>query len=52
MAAADPNRVAIIDGQMTVLAVICAKTLSFFGHLAGSQIDFGRFAPMFRLNAA
>jgi len=34
------------------LSVICAKTLSFFGHLARSKIDFGRFDPMFPLNAA
>jgi hypothetical protein len=34
------------------LAVICAKTLSFFGHMIGCQIDFGHFDPMFRYNAA
>jgi hypothetical protein len=34
------------------LAVICAKTLSFFGYMSGGQIDFGHFDPMFRFNAA
>jgi hypothetical protein len=34
------------------LAVICAKTLSFFGFNTRSKIDFGDFDPMFRLNAA
>jgi hypothetical protein len=37
---------------MTGQPLICAKTLSFFGRLAGCQIDFGYFAPMFPLNAA
>jgi hypothetical protein len=37
---------------MTAPHVICAKTFSFFGALAGSQIDFGDLAPMFQLNAA
>jgi hypothetical protein len=37
---------------MTVLALICAKTLSFIVHLARSQIDFGGFDPMFAFNAA
>jgi hypothetical protein len=44
--------VARFDGQMTVLAVICAKTLSFFGYTVSSQIDFTHFDPMFALNAA
>jgi hypothetical protein len=34
------------------LAVIYAKTLSFFGYMIGCQIDFSHFDPMFRLNAA
>jgi hypothetical protein len=37
---------------MTVFALICARTLSFFGHIARSKIDFGHFDPMFALNAA
>jgi hypothetical protein len=40
------------DGAMTDSQLICSKTLSFLGLSAGSQIDFGHFAPMFRLNAA
>ncbi|WP_213288643.1 hypothetical protein [Bradyrhizobium sp. sGM-13] len=32
----DGNEMAQFDGQMTVLAVICAKTLSFLGFNAGS----------------
>jgi hypothetical protein len=34
------------------MRLICSKTLSFFGHYAGSKIDFGRFDPMFAINAA
>ena len=52
MASIDRNGRARFDGQMTVSAVICAKTLSFFGLYIGSQIDFGHFDPMFALNAA
>jgi hypothetical protein len=37
---------------MTGWALIYAKTLSFFGALAGSQIDFADLVPMFQLNAA
>jgi hypothetical protein len=37
---------------MTGFALIYAKTLRLFGLWARSQIDFGQFAPMFRLNAA
>src|SRR5262245_19862362 len=37
---------------MTVFALICAKTLSFFGYGTSSKIDFGHFDPMFALNAA
>lgn len=37
---------------MTEKTHIWAKILSFFGHLAGSKIDFAGFPPMFRLNAA
>jgi hypothetical protein len=52
MALIDRNGRARFDGQMTVSAVICAKTLSFLGANIGSQIDFGHFDPMFALNAA
>jgi hypothetical protein len=52
MAAVDRNTAALFDRQMTVFAFICARTLSFFGDMARSQIDFGHFAPMFALNAA
>ena len=48
----DRNTAARFDGQMTVFALICAKTLSFFDHTGRSQIDFGHFDPMFALNAA
>jgi len=37
---------------MTEMMVILAKTLSFFGHPAGSKIDFTGFDPMLRGNAA
>src|SRR5678815_3906223 len=40
------------DRQMTERTVILAKTLRFFGHPAGSKIDFAGFAPMLRGNAA
>src|SRR6202012_3713506 len=33
-------------------AAFCAKTLSFFSASRARSIDFGHFAPMFRLNAA
>ena len=42
----------LFDRQMTGLAVIWAKTLSYFGHISPCQIDFGHFDPMFPLNAA
>jgi hypothetical protein len=37
---------------MTETTLIYAKTLSFFGRLAGSQIDFTGFDPMLPFNAA
>jgi hypothetical protein len=37
---------------MTQETLIWAKTLSFFGHWAASQIDFAGLDPMFQLNAA
>jgi hypothetical protein len=42
----------VFDREMTASPLICAKTLSFFGRLVGSQIDFGHFDPMFARNAA
>jgi hypothetical protein len=51
-ATVDSKTAVRFDGQMTVLALICAKTLSFFDHTSGSQIDFGHFDPMFAVNAA
>jgi hypothetical protein len=48
----DRNAAVLFDGQMTVLALICAKTLSFIVYSARCQIDFGHFDPMFALNAA